>query len=823
MNEGDSMSVSPKISVVMISYNHEKYIGEAINSILSQSFPDFELIIVDDGSTDNTLKIIREYQDPRVFIVQEENSGPSIALNTGIIKSQGKYIAIMSGDDVSLPDRLMKQIEQIELQKADMIFGLPQLIGPDSNNLIDNICPWFFSQEFNSTAELYQLLFYTGNFLCAPSFFGRRKAVEKVGMFKRGLIQLQDFDYWIRACKKNLTIKLCKDRIIQYRYLFGENLSDERNMNRVAVESLSIYRSFFDDAPVELLHKAFDGKITLDALIPCPAIDVDISFLYLGHSKARVQTIGIERLIKQLDNDQTYRIITTEKDFSTNRLFQLMLSSNTDQLDSTSKFKKNLKQFRKMILNILGRLTTVYPVWTESQVKKQIDYYLENGDNKRAILVAHGYRKFPPGPTIFATFIKVIDKTSRIFSTIVVRLIYNFFGGIVKLKNLFRSLYNKPPVIERVYTLSRMYDYCKQENCIFYEETQEKIVLKKPEILGDYTGNLNGGEIFPPIAYISTLENAIITGGSSLVVTQSEDLLSDEMFDFGSDEFGIKSPFISYRNKNKVIMTYQKKPHTKLKSGIVISCDHDNNYFHWLVECLPKLLFVDICKNYYSYPLLIPSGLHENLKMALYRLNINNHPIICLDPGTAYHVNHMIFPSALSRVIDRYMGQAVFGTDIVLSQKWVSKVGDLLRKNEPSNKKPWRKLYLTRRKGARALGNQMEIELVLTENGFEIIELDDASLDYQIELFSQASVIVAPTGAALTNMLLCQLGTKVIIFMSNHETTNFYFWSNLGRIAKVDVKIIVGERLFNLTNYWSVHDDYSIDPETLRKEIENIE
>jgi glycosyltransferase involved in cell wall biosynthesis len=115
------------------------------------------------------------------------------------------------------------------------------------------------------------------------------------------------------------------------------------------------------------------------------------------------------------------------------------------------------------------------------------------------------------------------------------------------------------------------------------------------------------------------------------------------------------------------------------------------------------------------------------------------------------------------------------------------------------------------------------LEQLLLEHNFEIVELDGASLDFQIKLFSQAALVVAPTGAALTNMLFCRPGTKVIIFMSNHETTNFYFWSNLGAINHLDITTIAGERLFKLTNYWSVHDDYVIDPKVLLKELRNHE
>jgi len=416
----------------------------------------------------------------------------------------------------------------------------------------------------------------------------------------------------------------------------------------------------------------------------------------------------------------------------------------------------------------------------KEQVEQCIQYYLDRGDNDRAINIAY---------------------------------IYMVLG---KIRRLDFSKLGKPGV----FSLNRLYDYSKQTNSIVHEEAPENIHLRKPILLGDFTGDVFEGEAYSPLPYVSIINSAVITGGSSLVISEkTNELLSDEMADFSTKEFGTKSPHISYRSNNKVIIGYKKRANTHIREGILLSCDHDNNYFHWLVECLPKLVFIDGLDQFKDVPLLIPAGLHKNLMEALSRVNINNHPIVKLDQGVAYHVERLIFPSALSRVLDRYIGPPMFDKDIILSNKWVSRVADLLRSNEQPSKKPWRKLYLARNKGLRALGNQKEIELMLSEQNFEIVDLDSASLDFQIKLFSQASLIVAPTGAALTNMLLCQPGTKVIIFMSNHETTNHYFWSNLGNIAKVDVTTIIGKRLFNMTDYYSVHDDYSIDCDILHQEI----
>lgn len=820
------MVSNPTISVILICYNHERYIDEAIKSILAQTYTDFELIIVDDGSTDNSPNIIREYKDPRITIVEQANSGPSIALNTGISNSRGQFIAFMSSDDVSLPDRLMTQIKQIELQNADVIFCLPQIIGPDSNILGDDICPWFFHRDFNSTAELYRQLFHVGNFLCAPSCFCRRSAIEKVGLFKRGLIQLQDFDYWIRACKKMLVIKLHKDPLLRYRYLFGANLSDRSNMNRALVETSVIYRTFLDEAPIDLLRNSFGEKITLDAIESCLDIEIDKSFLLFEHSQPTIKAIGIERLIVQLEDNDIYKYLTEEKAFGTSRFFQLTKAISLDVNKPVDQLKNQFVAIRNLLLRYLGFLITEGPRWTDAQVKARIIYYLEKGDHKRAIMVAHGYQRFPPGPTLFASLFRLVNKVSIKSYALFVKVIKSVLAGIrsfkvsiINTRDYITTVTFPPPVMERVLSVIRMYDYSKRAGCLVFEKAQETFRLDRPKVHGNFTGILCEGEVISPRPYVSIVNHAIITGGSGLVISDTGELLSDEMVDFPTEDFGIKSPYIRFRHKNDVILAYRRKPNTYIKEGILLSCDHDNNYFHWLIECLPKLVLIDDLSRFRDAPLLIPNGLHRNLIAALERVNIYNHPIILLEQGVAYEVKRLIAPSALSTLVDRYRGQAVFDTDIVLSQTWVPRVGELLRKNILSKRKPWRRLYLARRKGLRALGNQEDIERMLSEHNFEIVELDNVSLDYQIDLFSQASVIVAPTGAALTNMLLCQPGTKVIIFMSNHESSPFYLWSQLGDIAGLDVKIIVGERLYNLANYYSVHDDYIIDTSILLDEI----
>lgn len=371
------------------------------------------------------------------------------------------------------------------------------------------------------------------------------------------------------------------------------------------------------------------------------------------------------------------------------------------------------------------------------------------------------------------------------------------------------------------FQLHRMYDYSKQAGCIVFEDISERVYLQPPRVIGNYSCELNEGEALCPPAYVSVIENAVIFGGSSLVIAQQKFILSDEMVDFNSDEIGIKSPLVKIRHENTVLLEYKKETDFHIKEGILLSCDHDNNYFHWLIECLPKVMLLDALLEFKEVPLLIPRGLHKNLEEALQRANINKRSLIYLEPNSAYQIERVIYPSALSRIIDRYQGSPIFNVDIVLSHKWISKVGRLLRGNIKDYEKPWRKLYLARRKGLRILKNEDRLETVLLKEGFEIVELDSVTLGDQISLFSQVALVVAPSGAALTNMLFCQPGTNVIILMSNHETTNFYFWSNLGAINNLNITIIAGERVFRLTDYWSVHDDYLIDTNLVLETIRN--
>jgi hypothetical protein len=158
------------VSVVMSAYNIEKYIKEAIDSILSQTFGDFELIIVDDGSEDNTTNIIKSYDDKRIRLIEMPHNFIN-SLNTGINAARGKYIAKMDADDVMEPERLEVQFEYMEMHPETDACGSYANYAGRSNEQIR------VPLKHNDIA----IIMFTANAIINPSSFIRRETPRRSG------------------------------------------------------------------------------------------------------------------------------------------------------------------------------------------------------------------------------------------------------------------------------------------------------------------------------------------------------------------------------------------------------------------------------------------------------------------------------------------------------------------------------------------------------------------------------------------------------------------------------------------------------------------
>lgn len=180
------------ISIILSTYNEEKYIYQAIESVLNQSYPYFEFIIVNDGSTDGTLKIVQEFKDERIRIIDKKNTGLPDSLNVGIKASRYDWIARMDGDDIALPERLETQVSYIS-DTVGVIGG--QFKEIDENGSIKN--ERISSNPLSAwKSRLYVILGW--NPLAHPTALINKKYLMEIGGYDTNFIASQDVDLWSR-------------------------------------------------------------------------------------------------------------------------------------------------------------------------------------------------------------------------------------------------------------------------------------------------------------------------------------------------------------------------------------------------------------------------------------------------------------------------------------------------------------------------------------------------------------------------------------------------------------------------------------------------
>ena len=158
----------PLVSIILPVYNQQDYVEEAIRSILEQTYQNLELIIVDDGSSDETVKVIKEKFSSSCTLISQKNSGVSAAINAGMRSAKGDFLALLGGDDVSSQQRISNQVQLFETSSYDMLFSRPYLIDRSGQLLRDEDFPVFFGPEPEKDSMLTQL-FYKGNFLVFES------------------------------------------------------------------------------------------------------------------------------------------------------------------------------------------------------------------------------------------------------------------------------------------------------------------------------------------------------------------------------------------------------------------------------------------------------------------------------------------------------------------------------------------------------------------------------------------------------------------------------------------------------------------------------
>jgi len=292
----------PRVSVVMCVYNSEKYVEEAIESILDQTFRDFELIIVDDGSLDSAPRLLTGYEarDPRVFVHRfASNQGLSSALNFGIHQARGKYIARMDADDVSLPARLEEQVGFMDAHSEIGVCSTgAQLIGERQDK------KW---QSLTSHDAIHARMLFV-NAIAHPTVMLRASTLQEHALeYDPNVRYAQDYELWSRAITKthfaNLPQILLKHRVHQARVSAKYSAQQLQMYNRVRRQLLAALGIEPNEMELEIHQKI--GTIKSDTDLDPKRIFLEQARLWLEkllYANRKVKLIAANALEAELSS-----------------------------------------------------------------------------------------------------------------------------------------------------------------------------------------------------------------------------------------------------------------------------------------------------------------------------------------------------------------------------------------------------------------------------------------------------------------------------------------------------------------------------------------
>lgn len=237
-------SSKPFVTVLMPVYNAERYVGEAIDSILNQSYLFFELVIINDGSTDSSEKVIRSYSDNRIVIVNnEENKGLIETLNKGLSLAKGTYIARMDADDISTPDRLEKQVSFLETNPAIGLVGSSYTLFDESHEVI----------AYPEQQEDIRLACVFHNPFCHPAVLFRKEIVDTHKLvFKKEYLHAEDYKFWTEFVLLTECHNL-KESLLFYRS-HSDQISQMHNEEQL-INSRKIQKEYLEGAGFSLTEK----------------------------------------------------------------------------------------------------------------------------------------------------------------------------------------------------------------------------------------------------------------------------------------------------------------------------------------------------------------------------------------------------------------------------------------------------------------------------------------------------------------------------------------------------------------------------------------
>ena len=345
------------VSVLMVNYNHADTIEQSIRSVLEQTYSKLQLIIVDDGSTDNSVEIINSIEDPRIEVYEEkENKQICAVTNIGMKKVRGEYFARIDSDDLWEKNKLELQVEYLKEHPEHKICFTHVSIIDENDQVVDSELEKLYAVDYERQEEWLETFFFLGNCLPMTSVLMTTKIMVEIGDFNIAYRQLHDFDYWIRIAKRYPMAVIPKKlaRIRRYESETNNSNISEKNMTRTYNEYVDIRRHFFDEMSDEVLKKTFGKYFKNGNAESREELECEKAFLLcspLGQGKA-ISNVGIEYFVNLFQNKMMTDILDKNYGLNAKKFYELTgehLYNDWKLQEKIQIIKEKNKKFEKTI------------------------------------------------------------------------------------------------------------------------------------------------------------------------------------------------------------------------------------------------------------------------------------------------------------------------------------------------------------------------------------------------------------------------------------------------------------------------------------------
>jgi len=238
----------PKVSVIIPTYNRSAFISKAVSSVLKQTYRDYEIIIIDDGSTDATAAIIERFNGDKIKYIYQSHKGRSSARNKGVAKSNGDYIAFLDSDDVWLPEKLAIQVKAMDdTPKCGLAYTDAFMEDINGDNIEQR------SKKYSCPSGDVFAQLYNWNFISTSTSMIRREIVDSCGLFNEEFGGAEDYDLWLRIAAKHEILFI--DKILA-RYCYHMWFNQDYKIH-VAGETIKVLEYAYERFP--LRRKEIEG------------------------------------------------------------------------------------------------------------------------------------------------------------------------------------------------------------------------------------------------------------------------------------------------------------------------------------------------------------------------------------------------------------------------------------------------------------------------------------------------------------------------------------------------------------------------------------